>query len=65
MIFADSICTFLCIANVIMHFRRLVYFINSWLNSLQTGAPLAVVWILIWFSVLTGLVYFNLAMYGN
>ena len=34
MIFVDSICIFLCIANVIMHFRRLVDFINLWLNSL-------------------------------
>lgn len=34
MIFVDSICVFLCVANMFMHFRRLWFFVNMWLNSL-------------------------------
>jgi len=65
MVFVDSICVFLCIANVIMHFRRLVDFINLWLNSVQTAAGIIIMWFILWQSVFFGLCYFNMALYGN
>ena len=34
MVYFDSFTVFLCVANVIMHFRRVASFINLWLNAL-------------------------------
>ena len=42
MIYFDSFCVFLCVANAIMHFRRVWFFINLWLNALQTAAGLII-----------------------
>ena len=65
MVFLDSVCVFMCVANVIMHFRRKWFFINLWLNSLQTGAPLILMWAISWQLLFTGLTLLNMAMFGN
>jgi len=65
MVYMDSICVFLCVANVIMHFRRLAGFINLWLNALQTSAGVLVVWLIFWVSSFIGLASFNIALYGS
>ena len=64
-VFLDSACVLLCVANVIMHFRRKVFFINLWLNALQTGAPLLVMWSISWQLLFTGVTLLNMAMFGN
>ena len=65
MIYFDSLCVFLCVANAIMHFRRVWFFVNLWLNALQTAAGLLVGYALIYQTMFEGMTYFNMSMFGQ
>ena len=65
MIFLDSCCIFFCAASLIIHFRRVSEPINTWLNSLQSGAAVFFTYHFIFFVYLFGLTFFSMALYSG